>query len=56
METPKLLVYFTCHDCGRLYLATQQRRKSSGFFDCTDCGVAVHHWAGNYDFSEWQRR
>jgi predicted RNA-binding Zn-ribbon protein involved in translation (DUF1610 family) len=55
METPKLPVYFICHDCGRLYLAQQQRRRSSGHFHCTDCGAAVHHWSHHHDFTDWRR-
>jgi predicted RNA-binding Zn-ribbon protein involved in translation (DUF1610 family) len=55
VETPKIPVYFACHDCGRVYLTSQQRSRNPGHFDCNDCGVTVHMWSGHYAFTDWKR-
>src|SRR4051812_42701177 len=51
-----LTVHFACHECGAAYTATQLRvpEERHGRFTCCDCGKPVHHWAGRYDFSNWQ--
>jgi predicted RNA-binding Zn-ribbon protein involved in translation (DUF1610 family) len=55
MEVSKILVYFACHECGRLYLTSQQSHHGRGYFDCRDCGASVHTWSGRYDFTDWRR-
>ncbi|MVT63551.1 hypothetical protein GPL21_00285 [Bradyrhizobium pachyrhizi] len=53
-----MIVYFSCHGCGTIYSAVQERSStpviSSGLFNCLHCGKPVHHWSGIYNYTDWK--
>ena len=46
-------VIFACHQCGAAFEALQEHTGGQGEFACTDCGLTVHDWHGQYDFTGW---
>ena len=49
----RVKVVFACHCCGVAYEARQEHERTSGRFDCSECGTMVHSWAGNYNYTGW---
>jgi len=54
MVMPKILVHFACSDCQKMYVASQEHRPGTGFYDCPECGKQVHQWSGNYTLADWK--
>jgi DNA-directed RNA polymerase subunit RPC12/RpoP len=46
-------VIFACHQCGAAFEARQEHTDGQGEFACTDCGLTVHDWHGQYDYTRW---
>jgi len=46
-------VLFICHECGRIYMAVQERARGLGRFDCTECRHRVYEWSGSYNYALW---
>jgi hypothetical protein len=46
-------VIFACPKCDLAHEVTQVQvaTKTSGRFDCVDCGATIHSWYGVFDYS-----
>jgi hypothetical protein len=51
---PKMLLYFACPTCEKVYEVSQQPVPSSGCLLCRACGKPVHQWSGGYAFTGWK--
>jgi hypothetical protein len=52
-EAMSIKVIFACHQCGSAFEALQEHTDGQGEFACTDCGLTVHDWHGQYDYTRW---
>jgi predicted RNA-binding Zn-ribbon protein involved in translation (DUF1610 family) len=48
-------VHFSCSHCRETYVARQEHRAGTGYFNCEGCGKPVHQWSGPYTFTGWTK-